>query len=60
MIVRLAPKCYRIRLGVKDEAKPDLQCKPESNEDNWKDIQSRLFQQAKENQVKTVSKNKVF
>ena len=38
----------------------DLQWKPESNEDNWKDIQSRLSPQTKENQVKTVSKNKVL
>lgn len=56
-VERLTTKCCRVRQGVKDGAKLDL---PERNEDNWKDIQSRLFQQAKENQVKTVSKNKIL
>lgn len=59
-VVRLTTKYRRIRQEVKDGAKRDLQWKPESNEENWKDIQSRLFQQIKENQVKTVSKNKVL
>jgi len=39
LVERLTMKCSRIRQGVKDGAKLDLQWKPESNEDNWKNTQ---------------------
>lgn len=42
LVVRLTIKSCRIRQGIKDGAKLDLQGKPKNSEGNWKDMQSTI------------------